>query len=72
MVGGAGMGEAVGLSEGEGRGDKGVPEPAQAERKSAVHTREIEARIARADEALGFLEATEPTSNEPAEIVRRT
>ena len=72
VVGGGGMGEAVGLGDGEARGGKGVSPPPQAKRKSAVNTREIAARIARAGDALGFLKATEPTPNEPAEIVRRT
>ncbi len=61
------MGDGVGLSEGVGSGGKGVTAPAQAESISAVSAREIEARVARSGDAKGFLAATEPTPNEPAE-----
>jgi hypothetical protein len=61
------MGEGVGLSEGVGSGGKGVTAPAQAESISAVNAREIETRVARSGDAKGLLEATEPTSNDPAE-----
>ena len=66
------MGEAVGIGEGEAMGGNGVPAPVQAKRNDAVNTRVIAARIVRAEEAMGFLEATEPTFNEPVEILRRT
>jgi len=65
-VGGGGIGEAVVLGEGVATGGKAVPVPEHADAMSAARARRIEARAVQADAALGFLEATGPTPNEPA------
>ena len=71
-MGGGGIGEAVALGEGIATGGKDVPVPEHADTMSAVRVRRIEARVMQADAALGFLEATGPTPNEPARKGRCT
>ncbi len=60
------MGEAVTLGEGVSSGGRAVAVPEHAATMTARIARGIEARVVRADTALGFLKATRPTLSEPA------